>query len=252
MHSSQSGCTAARSASSAADAARRLVHDERVAAFGQAAHLGLARRRTPGQEPDVGEPVDREARRAQHREHRRRPGHRTHREARVDRAVDDDVARVAEQRRARVAHQRDACARVRAARATSPRAFGLVVVVIADHAAVDVHPGALREIAEPARVLGEHDVGRFEHAPRARRQVVVVADRHRDDEQRAARGRRCRARGSSRRPRPSASASGAHELAVDLGRALRRVVRERAAPQPGPAPEHERVVAEKERRSSSR
>ena len=137
MHSSQSGLTAARSASKPADAPRCFVHDERVAALGQPADLGLAGGRTPGQETGVGEAVDGEPRRAQHREQRRRPGHRAHRETRVDRAVDHDVPGIAEQRRSRVAHERDARAALEL-REHLARALGLVVIVIAEHPTVDV------------------------------------------------------------------------------------------------------------------
>ncbi len=79
---------------------------------------------------------------------------------------------------------------------------------------------------------------------RARREVVVVADRNRDDEQRAApvavtelADRHVQLRGRIARR--------LHQRAIDLGGALRRVERAGAPAQTGSAPEHERVVAEK-------
>ena len=105
---------------------------------------------------------------------------------------------------------------------------------------------------DPRRVpagqdLGGGEIGRFEYSTRARRQVVVVADRHCNHEQhaRAVAGtefahRHCQLDiRIGQRP---------HEIAIDICRALRRVVRDRALAQLGTAPEHESVVTEKERR----
>ena len=86
--------------------------------------------RAPGQEAAEHEPVDRKARRGQHRERGRRPGNRAHRDALGDRPAHDDVAGIAAQRRARVAHERDA----RAAPQSLEHALdplGLVVIVVA-------------------------------------------------------------------------------------------------------------------------
>ena len=104
-------------------AVRRFVAHERRAPVGEVAQLPPAAPPTRrGRKPtytkrSTGRPATLE-----HREQRRRPGHGRHVEPRFDRALHDDVARVAAQRRPRVAHERDARAVAAAPRAPRRRA----------------------------------------------------------------------------------------------------------------------------------
>ena len=126
-------------------------------------------------------------------------------------------------------------------------AGGLVLVVVTHDRRAHGQSDSGRELAEPSSVLGQHHVGRGEHGAGPGRQVVVVADRRRDDEQHAGvialsgfadLDREMRV-GRAERP---------HERAVDLGRALRGLRGKRAAAQRGSTAEDETRVATKERR----
>ena len=123
-----------------------------------------ARRRPRGQEALEHEARAREPGDRQQRGHRRRSGHRHHRQAGLVHRSHHVRARIADARRARVAHQRDAASGADAID-DPPRHFALVVRVRRQQlgrtcAGVgEQHPG-------DARVLGGHRVGLTEYVDR--------------------------------------------------------------------------------------
>jgi len=170
----------------------RLEEDQRVAerrepAIEGAALAGLGRR-----EAGEGEGVGGEPRGDQRGEDRRRSGDRLDPVSRLDRRAHQRETGVGEQRRPRVGDHRDGLARRQ--RVEDPRqALPLVVLVQRDERLL--HPQVGEQPARVAGVLAGDEVGLGQRARGARREVLEVADRGRDEEQPAGHRRNPTARG---------------------------------------------------------
>ena len=226
-----------------ADPARRFEADDRRARRREGAERLLARRRPPWEEAGVDEPVGRQPRRGQRGERRRRSGDGRHGLSGRDSPADDHVARIVHNGCPGVADESNSRARLDSRQHVVGAGGFVVIVVTRDRCGLHAHPR--RERAQPPGVFGQHEVDALEHAAGARREIVVVSDRERHDEQHTVGRRPDRAHGH--RELGVARAEGSNEGAVDLRGALRRVVREGPASQSGTSPHHERVIAEEER-----
>ena len=121
-HTRHSGRTAAMSARVSASRGAASWMTTAQPERGELLHGLPARGRAAGQEAAEHEPIHRKARRREHGERGRRPRHRAHGDALRHRPAHDHVAGIAEQRRARVAHERDPGAAAATARARRRRA----------------------------------------------------------------------------------------------------------------------------------
>src|SRR5437867_4460558 len=129
------------------------------------------------------EPVGGHGGDGQGRHERRRPGHRHHRDPLRARLADEQEAGVRDARGARVGHERDRAAAGQLAQQLRPTRE-LVVLEVAHGPLVNVE--MREERTRPARVLAGDQVHFAQDAQRAQGDVLEVADRSRDDEERAA------------------------------------------------------------------
>ena len=124
------------------------------------------------------EPVGRQARDDERRQHRGRAGDRGHRQPRRDRRLNEPVARVGDERRAGVRDERQRLSLAQAVDHSLAHCLAGMVVVGQERRR-DAVMG--KEPLRDPRVLGEHGRRRGEHAQRPEGDVAQIADRRRHD-----------------------------------------------------------------------
>ena len=159
---------------------RGFVEHQRARLPGEQREALASSDRARGQEALEHEAVGAEPGHRQCRHRRARPGQRRHAYAGGVRGRDQHTARIAEQRRAGIAHQRQALAGGHA-RGQGLGAGALVVLVQRLQRAADAVMG--KQAAAVAGVLGEHRVHLAQGVQRTRRDVGQVADGSRHHQQ---------------------------------------------------------------------
>jgi len=167
------------------DAHRGLVEHERRPLPGQPLEDAAARTRAGRQEADEEKTVGREAGDRQGQGRGARAGHRHDRQAFLPGVAHEAIARVGDSRRAGIGDEGDVAAGPQGAEDPLPLP-PLVLLEVGGRGGCD-GVGA-QENAGPACVLAGHEGGLAQHAQGAQGEVLQVADRRRDDEERAGTG----------------------------------------------------------------
>jgi len=154
---------------------RRLEEDHGAGFGGQPLQTAAALPRLAGQETLEAEPVDRQPADRQGGQHRRRPGHRGHGDAVVDRRSDQPVARVADRGHAGIGgHQHHLAGLQVRDQARDPRC--LVAFEIADHRRVGGHAETQQQRPQQPGVLGCDHIGGTQRADQRRGRILGVPD----------------------------------------------------------------------------
>ena len=171
-------------ARSASVAARRGPVSNSTSVAGMRASSAMRARRAAcfrRQKAFEQKPVGRQARDGERRQQRRGAGQRRHRVAGVLRGAHQLVARIGDERRAGIGHQRDRRAFGQPAQQMSGRACRRIVVVIGRERRRDAV--AVEELSRHPRILAGDQVGARQRRERPQRDVAEIADRGRDEVQ---------------------------------------------------------------------
>jgi outer membrane PBP1 activator LpoA protein len=164
------------------DAMRRLEQHDGARLLREARERRTPFGGTRGQEAFEDEAIGGQRRHGQRRGDRRGPGDAAHRHAGRRRRAHQEEPRVGDERRAGIAHQREARA---AAQAFDQWLDARRLVVVVERLERAGNPAGGEQAPGMARVFGEHQLGRFQARAGARAQVVNIADRRRNDIQSA-------------------------------------------------------------------